>query len=135
LTPPPPSRCAWDDAAIFALRRLWREFLPVRAIARDLGRRPGQVQAMVRQLDLAHRDPAGVARAERLRAIGAALRRAREAEEEMFPVHITVREAAELAALHKVAWSGRQGDLKPLNDALDLVGKRPVHVPFRDLRP
>ncbi len=129
-----PSLPAWDDAEVTALRRLWREFLPVWAIAQDL-RRPGrQVQAMVRHLDLAHRDPAAVAFAERRRVVAGLLRRARAAEEELFPEHMGARAAAKLAAAHDVRWRGRRDDIAELNAALNRAGRRPVHVPFRELR-
>lgn len=129
-----PSLPAWDDAEIAALRRLWRAFQPVWAIARDLGRTPRQVQAMVRLLDLPHRAPVAVAHAERMRAIGRVLRRAREAEEDLFPQAMDARKAADLAASYGVAWSGRRADLALLNAALDRAGQRPVFVPFRELR-
>jgi hypothetical protein len=123
------------DVDVETLRRLWRAYLPVRAIARDLGRTPKQVEAMARELGLAHRHPAAVEHAGRLRVIAAAVRRAREASEELFPLAMSARRAAGLAASHGVAWSGRRGDLSVLNAALEGAGQRPVYVPFRELRP
>jgi hypothetical protein len=117
------------------LRRLWRAYLPVRMIARDLGRTPRQIEAMARQLGLAHRDQAAVEHAGRLRGTACALRRAREASEELFPLAMNARGAAALAASRGVAWSGRRGDLSVLNAALEGAGQRPVYVPFRELRP
>lgn len=125
----------WAAAEMAELRRLWREFLPVWAIAGDLGRKPKQVQAMVRALDLPHRDPAAVARAERARRAAAALRRARAAAEQQYPVALGARDAAELAVAYGIAWRGRRADLAALNAALDQAGHRPVFVPFRELRP
>ena len=132
---PAPASAAWSDAEAEALRRLWRAFLPVAAIAGDLGRKRAEVHAMARRLGLVHRDPAAVERAGRLRAAAAALRRAREAEEDLFPLAVPARRAAVLAAMHGVAWSGRRADLRALNEALDRAGERPVFVPFRELVP
>lgn len=132
---PAPPGPAWSEAQTEALRRLWRAFLPVWAIAGDLGRKRAEVQAMARRLDLVHRDRAAVERAGRLRTAATALRRARAEEEDLFPLAVPARRAAVLAASHGLVWSGRRADLRALNEALDRAGERPVFVPFRELRP
>ncbi len=117
------------------LRRMWRAFLPVWAMAEDLRRSRKAVQALVRELDLPYRAPTAVERAGRMRITSASLRRARAAEEDLYPAAISAPDAGRLAAGYGLDWSGRRGDLAALNAALERAGQRPVYVPFRQLRP
>ena len=125
----------WSEADVATLRRMWRAFLPVWAMAADLRRSRKAVQALARELDLPYRTPAAVERAGRMRITSASLRRARAAEEDLYPVAISAPDAGRLAAGYGLDWSGRRGDLPVLNAALERAGQRPVYVPFRQLRP
>lgn len=74
---PPREAAGWSEAEVATVRRLWRAFLPVWAIAADLHRPRKTVQALARALDLPYLAPAAVERAGRMRVAAASLRRAR----------------------------------------------------------
>ena len=126
-------RRAWTPDERLRLRAKWGANLPTWAIAVDLERTLKDVQTEVRALELPHRPHAEVER------VGRGRKDAEAAAEVVpslsMPIRTSRALAASIAQQLGLAWAGTRADLARLNHELQRIGRAPVWVPFRELRP
>ncbi len=128
MKPPVP----WSEGEIVRFLDKWRANLPVQMIAQEMHIGTRRVQALVRELDLPHRPTADVIEAGRNRRHGTP---PIADDTSPYPVEVCERQAAAIAREFGLKWTAHRGDLVALNRALDRAGRRPVFVPFCELRP